>query len=112
MRFFDLGKGQASDNILFCRNGNSNELFLQVYNGSSAGGSVSTSGGALELNKWQYIAATIGADGSAVIYKNGRAIASGTVNVPNNLVRTSNFIGNSNWAGETPFTGSIDEAAI
>ena len=30
-RFVDLSKGQANDNIIFSRNGSSNELFLQVF---------------------------------------------------------------------------------
>ena len=110
-RFFDLGNGQAKDNILFLRNGTGNDLYVQVFNGATEGPAV-IAGGVLELNTWQHIAATIAPDGTAVVYWNGRAVASGTVNPLTDLPRTSNFIGKSNWAGETPFAGSMDEVAI
>ncbi len=110
--FFDLGNGQAKGNIVLGRYSSNNDFYLQVYNGPSSNSYITTSGGAMEMNKWQFIAATISPSGSAVIYKNGRAIASGTLPVPDNVSRTSNYIGKSNWTGNYNFGGAVDEAAI
>jgi hypothetical protein len=109
-RLFDLGKGQASENIFLARYDTTNDLFLQVYNGSSAGGSLRASG-ILEFNKWQHIVATVDASGNARIYKNGILWTTGNVNVPVNTPRTSNFIGRSNWP-DSYYAGGFDEAAI
>ncbi|MBI3867660.1 MAG: right-handed parallel beta-helix repeat-containing protein, partial [Verrucomicrobia bacterium] len=110
-RFFDLGNGAANNNIIFLRNNATNDLYVQSLNGSSAGPTV-TASGAIELNKWQYFAVTVTADGNAVIYKNGRAVASGKINPLTQIARTSNLIGASNWPNEKPFAGSMDEVAI
>ena len=50
----------------------------------------------LQLNVWYHFAFVLqGTTGS--IYINGSLIGSGITNVPGNLVRSSNFIGRSNW---------------
>ncbi len=109
---FDLGNGAASDNIVLEENGPNGGLRLQVYNGSSPGNSVTSSGGALALNQWQFIAVTIGRDGSAVIYKNGRPISSGTIEAPDSVLRADNYVGKSNWPTDATFAGGLDEAAV
>ena len=39
-------------------------------------------------------------------------IASGGVAVPNNIVRTSNFIGESNWTADALYAGQMDDVRI
>ena len=110
-RFFDMGNGPNSDNIVFARYSTNNDVYLQDYNGSTAGGYVYASG-VLELNKWQQFVATIAPNGAAAIYKNGRLVASGNINPLANVVRTSNYIGRSDWSTDPYYAGSVDEAAI
>jgi hypothetical protein len=115
-RFFDFGNGMASNNIFLCRNGTSNDLSFFVYNGST--GSQLTAAGAIELNKWQYFSVslqpTTGGYGTATIYKDGTAIASGSVYMPNNTNRSYNYVGKSNWTtgADTLFTGQMRDLTI
>ena len=106
-RFFDFGAGQAADNIILRRYQTSNDLCFQVFKGDGSGWF--TAANAIELNKWQYFAVTINASGAVTLYKNGSVIAtsSGAGYIPNNVTRTSNYIGYSNWSGETPFQGKM-----
>ena len=110
-RLFDLGNGANSDNIILARRSTSNDLILQVWNNATAGAIV-TASGVIELNKWQHFVATIDSAGSAKIYKNGALVGSGTVTVPRNIARTSNYIARSNFAADGYFGGGVDEAAI
>ncbi|HEV8608216.1 MAG TPA: right-handed parallel beta-helix repeat-containing protein, partial [Tepidisphaeraceae bacterium] len=110
-RLFDLGNGQATNNIIVARNNSSNDLLVQVYNGSTVGPSV-TASGVLLPNRWQHIAVTITAAGAVSIYWNGRLESTGNVNPIPNTTRNSNYIGRSNWATDPYYRGSIDEAAI
>jgi RHS repeat-associated protein len=110
-RIVDLGGGQASNNIVLTRDGTTNTLSLLVYSGATLAGRLDATN-ALELNKWQHFAATISAAGTATIYKNGSAINTGSVPVPPNVSRTSNFIGKSNWSTDAAYNGLLDEVAI
>lgn len=110
-RIVDLGNGPASDNILFARNGTSNDLTFEIYNGGSPGGAV-TAANALVLNTWQHVAATVTSSGAVTIYRNGSSVATGTTAVPRVVQRTNNYIGRSNWAGDAYFAGGLDEVAL
>src|SRR5205814_4271790 len=110
-RLFDLGTGQANNNIIVARNNASNDLFIQVYNGTTAGPSV-TVGGVLFPNRWQHIAVSITAAGAVSVYWNGRLVTTGNVNPIPNATRNNNYIARSNWAVDPFYKGSIDEAAI
>src|SRR5258706_1167949 len=101
--FFDLGNGQANNNIWFGR-WYSNNLILQVYHGASPTNIYAT--GTIEQNKWQHFAVTIDAAGNAAIFKNGVQLSTGNVGVPTNITRTSNFIGKDNWAANPYFGGN------
>lgn len=110
-RIVDLGNGAASDNILFARNGTSNDLTFEVYNGGSSGGTT-TAANALVLNTWQHVAATVSSSGAVTIYRNGSSVATGTTAVPRVVQRTNNYIGRSNWASDAYFGGGLDEVAL
>ena len=110
-RFFDLGNGPASDNIVFCRSGTTNNLLFQVITGSTPGATV-TANNVLVLNQWQQVGVTMTATGAVTIYWNGAAVATGTTSVPNNITRNDNYLGRSNYTSDAYYAGSIDEAAF
>ncbi|MBN2843575.1 MAG: hypothetical protein JXM68_10815, partial [Sedimentisphaerales bacterium] len=109
-RFIDLGNGAANNNIVFARNGTSNALSFEVFNGGSSGGQISISN-AITLNQWQMFTVTLNAAGYAQIYRNGVRIGKGTTIVPPVVNRTSNYIGRSNWS-DAYYRGSMDEFGI
>src|SRR5207248_9855602 len=63
--FFDLGNGQANNNIWFGR-WFSNHVILQVYHGNVASSIYAT--GTIEQNTWQHFAVTIDHAGHRAIY--------------------------------------------
>lgn len=109
-RLFDLGRGQSADNIILYRNGTSNDLTFAVFLGGT--GYFLTAPGALTGGVWQHLAATLTPSGAATVYRNGTAVASGTLPVPSVVARTSNFIGRSNWSGDGYIHGQLDEMAV
>ncbi|TAE00502.1 MAG: hypothetical protein EAZ97_05700 [Bacteroidetes bacterium] len=111
-RFFDIGNGQQVDNIILHRNGTTNDLYLQVFNGAVAQ-VVYLVSNAITNNTWQHITLTIDNTKTAKIYKNGVQV--GTVilsNMPVVVNRTKNYLGRSNWAGDAYYQGQMDEASI
>jgi hypothetical protein len=110
-RFFELGNGESADNIMLFRDSTSNNLRFDNYN---PGATVSTvrSGAAISLNQWQLFGVTV-AGGAVKIYKNGAVIASSTLsNTMSGNLRTSNFLGKSNWAWDAYFQGKLDQPEI
>ena len=110
-RFFDWGNGADSDNIFFYRLGTANTLAFNTYLGAVSS-TVVQAPAALEQDVWQFLAVTMDSSGNVVLYKNGRPIQSGTVAVPNVVVRTSNYIGESNWAADALYEGMMDEIKV
>jgi parallel beta-helix repeat protein len=108
-RIFDFGNGQASDNIILSRDDTGDNLWFEVYSGSTTGG-FSIPGG-LTPNVWQHVAVTLTPTGFASVYKNGKLLKTGQVNAPRVTPRTRNYLGKSNWATDAYFSGGIDEVA-
>ncbi|HOK67845.1 MAG TPA: immunoglobulin domain-containing protein [Anaerohalosphaeraceae bacterium] len=111
-RFLDFGNGAPSDNIMFTRVGTGTTLQYQVMHMFVSGGAVEAPN-ALTLNEWQmFVVVHDPVTTIATIYKNGEPIASGGVALPNNVIRTSNFIGRSNWTADALYAGQIDDVRI
>ncbi|HOK65173.1 MAG TPA: family 16 glycosylhydrolase [Anaerohalosphaeraceae bacterium] len=110
-RFIDLGNGEAANNIIFARSGTSNNLLFKVYGKDTSDGTV-TASNAIELNRWQFFAATVNTSGAVKIYKNGQVIQTGTTTWPWGLRRTKNYIGRSNWSADAYYQGMMDEIRI
>jgi hypothetical protein len=109
-RFFDFGLGQQNENILFARAGVTDTLSFYTHRGA-----VQTNvnvAGQITDNVWKHYAATtspISGTNNAVatLYVNGAAVGTGTVGNFVNVVRTSNFVGRSNWAADAYYEGDI-----
>lgn len=120
-RVFDFGNGNQSSNILMGRLGNSNDLFLETY-GSSLNNSAGSQGyckvtGGITANTVATYTMVIAANGaSCQVYKDNIAQTvtfSGTdISPVDNVTRSTNYIGRSNWTGDSYFEGKIYSIAI
>ncbi len=110
-RFFDFGNGSQSDNILLGARNGSDDLFFEVYNGSSSGGQVVASD-VINLNDWQMFTATCDSDGNVKIYVNGQPVQTGTTSCPRAIERVNNYLGRSNWDADEYYQGYLDEIYI
>jgi len=99
-RIIDFGNGSSNANILFARNSNTNNLTFELYTSGGVTRGKVTATGAITNGETAHFAATL--DGSTcVIYKNGVAITSTSYPyLPDNVTRTNNYIGKSNWADD------------
>lgn len=110
-RFIDFGKGEGDNNILFGRSSTSNNLFFEIWNGTTRLAYV-TANDAIQLNEWQHFAATVDVCGYSVLYKNGSPIQTGTTSPPWNVTRDWNFIARSNWTTHDYYQGRLDDIRI
>ena len=112
-RLMDLGNGQANDNIILVpSNGTSGQPTLTIYVGGSHVFSL-LAPNAIPLNTWTHLAGVINSDRSCRLYVNGILVASGiTPSLPSNVVRTSNYIGKSDWPNDGPFDSSVADVRI
>jgi len=110
-RLIDFGNGSGANNLLLARYSTTNDLVFESYNGSSGGGSVRATN-AIELNKWQFFAATLDASGNVKIYKNGVVVASGKSAALTKVNRTRCYIGRSNWSSDAYYQGAMDDIRI
>jgi uncharacterized membrane protein len=110
-RLFDFGNGQGLDHVvgsLTVAGTGTPALFV----GPGIVGPVITSSTVLPLNTWAHLAFTRDAAGVGHIYINGVETASGPINAPTNVVRTQNFFGKSNWAGDAFANARFSELRV
>ena len=112
-RIFDFGNGAANNNIWAGNVGNSTQMALEVW---TPGGvyRLTTATGAIvagETATWNF---TISDTGVYQIFKNGALLAAGTnaATIPADIDRNSNFIGQSNWGGDTPLIGTVSRIDV
>jgi len=115
-RLFDFGNGAPSDNVL---SSVFSSIYYHLYQ-SETGSNGVTSQEIINLNQWYYMAFVLSGT-TGYIYVNGSQVASGASLVPNNIVRTSNYIGKSNWGNPNAdaiydeikiYKGALSAAAI
>lgn len=110
-RFFDLGVGPGTQNILLARNGTSTTLTYEVYGAGVSKGQVNIGDGLFNGSK-HIISVVQLPTGKATVYQNGVEQGSGSIGLPANVARTSNLIGASNWAEGGYFQGEIAEILL
>jgi hypothetical protein len=110
-RFADFGCGASSDNVFMSRYGTTSDLFLRVWVGNQAQGSV-TAAGAIENNVWHHYVGTCDNAGNGSVYRDGVLMASGSLGTPANVLRTSNYIGRSNFSGNAYYQGRMDDVRL
>ncbi|MGK7919557.1 MAG: LamG domain-containing protein, partial [Trichodesmium sp.] len=109
-RIIDFGNDPGSDNILFANQGTTANLTLHNYLGAT--NHPIQVDGTLEQKKWLYLAATIDESGNGKIYKNGQEVGSGSSSIPNNVNRTQNYVGKSNWSADQLFHGKMSNLRL
>ena len=112
-RFMDFGNGPDTNNILFARYGGLTYMAgSQWKNTAAAAWGYSTIDNTLQLgNNACY---TITGDGTNnKLYINGVLIGTqASTLLPDNIARTINYIGRSNWAGDALYQGSMSAIQI
>lgn len=68
--------------------------------------------GAITNGTWMHFAATVDGSGAMALYVNGVLADSEAGVVPEVGIRTNNFVGRSNWAGDALFDGAIDNLVV
>lgn len=96
-RIMDFGNGSANENIVIYRYSTTNQLSFVIYQGTTSALSIQSNS---IIDNNIYSVYTVRLSGSVCeFYKNGILdVTSSTTVRPNNVTRTSNFIGRSNWA--------------
>ncbi|MBN8604209.1 MAG: cadherin domain-containing protein, partial [Planctomycetes bacterium] len=113
-RIFDFGTGAANNNLLLGRQGATNNLYLESWNGGTTNGSISISNTlAGQTGQWMHLAVTVDSSRLVTIYVNGAAAGSTTLTSAINYSNwTNNRIGSSNWAVDRQFRGAMDDIGI
>lgn len=131
-RIFDFGRGEGVDNIwvgVFGESFSPNSLAIELWDGTAGKGRCISPSGFLVANTFAKYVITM--DGSKCrMYKNGTEVQTqvgdggssysystatygSTYNfLPNNVTRTKNYIGKSNWASDPAFNGAIKYVRI
>ncbi len=104
-RIFDFGNGTNSSNVYLGYESNSGKMQLMSYRGSS--GKAITTSNVFPTNTWVHVAITIDNQGNASIYWNGVLQTSGNIGITEQITRTKNFVGRSNWAQDAYFQGQL-----
>ena len=65
----------------------------------------------INLNQWYFISFVLSGT-TGYIYVNGSQVRTGTLNVPNNIIRTANYIGKSNNPSDSNADAVFDEFKI
>jgi len=109
-RLFDFGNGAGQDNVLIAiTNGSSGYPVLDVKGGNNGGNLQSSA--QIPLNQWVQLAATQSGT-TQTLYINGQQVAQQSGGPENNVARTLNYIGRSNWGADAYLDGKISQLKI
>ena len=107
-RIIDFGNGKNNENIIFSMNAAGSYLLGEIYSGSSVRSLDSNF--RINLSQWYFVTFVLNGR-RGYIYLNGNQIESNQLSVPNNITRTSNYIGKSN-SGDTNADAIYDDIKI
>jgi len=111
-RIFDFGNGLSLQNIVLAHL--SDYIAFGNFHDNTVNNLIGQPEGTVTINQWQFFCARINnADVKATIYINGLPISSLVTGAVPNVVRTSNFLGHSNWPMyDADFKGTLDEIRV
>lgn len=108
-RIFDLGDGEATDNMLLYHRGATGDVILEMRDGKKIKGGLVVAG-ATELQRWTQITAVVAADGTSSIFVNGVLAKRQKIRARDG-VRGRCYVARSNWGGPT-FCGAMAELRV
>jgi hypothetical protein len=109
-RVIDFANGPNMDNIIFGWMANSGHLYFETYRNGQTIALVTPT--VFPQNQWVHVTAVNDGNGNGYIYINGVLVVTGPQNVPATVVRTQQYVGRSNYAGDAFFSGSIEDLHI
>lgn len=110
-RIFDFGNGAANDNIIMFINDGS--LGLSVYDGPNTAFQPYGTVANIDDNNWYFIVWTLSTSNAWNVYVNGTLeITYEDAPYPNQVSRSLQYLGKSNWTYDPYFTGSIANFSI
>jgi hypothetical protein len=108
-QIFDFGNGQTSDNVLLGMFGTTSKIHGFTFIGLSS--KLIKTSPIVNLNQWYFISFVL-KDTTGYIYVNGSQAITGTLYVPNNITRISNYIGIKNNLTSAKSNAIYDELKI
>ena len=110
-RLIDFADGPNTNNVFLALSaGTTGVPIMGVYTNNNGTPQV-TANTTLPLNQWVHLACTL-SNTTGTIYVNGTNAGSGILNLPPNVIRTNNYIGRSNYAGDSNANALFDEIRI
>lgn len=112
---FGNGNNGANNSFYFTRNASTTQIRFENDNTNPTSATRVTAGNDTFVNNtWQMLTVTLStaATNNAVIYRNGVAVATGTVTLPNVVTRMNCYLGRSEWNGDFLFQGLMDDVRI
>ncbi len=88
--------GSPDDNVILKLGASSPYLMAQVYSTQTESVIENSFSHRLQINQWYHIAFVLSGT-NGFIYVDGIQVVAGTLFLPRNVQRTSNYIGKSNW---------------
>jgi hypothetical protein len=108
-RIFNFGNGLGSDNMYLSMIGTASRLEGCIYKGSLY--KLIRTLSIINLNQWYFISFVLSGT-TGYIYVNGNQVINGTLQVPNNIIRATNYIGKSYSALDKNTDAIYDEFKI
>lgn len=111
-RLMDFGNGPGNNNVLIgLTNGTTGRPAAEIYINAATGGQITSPSTQLPLNQWALVTWSWSA-GTGRLYINGTQQVQGAQTSPVNVLRTLNYIGRSNWAGDAYANATFDDFRI
>lgn len=110
-RLFDFGNGQANQNVLLgITSGTTGRPAAEIYAANVSAGQI-VSAQVMPNNQWQMLTYTW-SNGGGQLFINGVMVAQGPQSTPQNVVRSINYIGRSNWNNDGYANAGFDDFRI
>ena len=110
-RIIDFGNNSASDNILLARNNATNDISIEIFNGTSSYGYCTFPSG-ITNNTWAHYAVVFNGSTCTYFKNNSKQTPNNYTGLPSNVGRTKNYIARSNWSSDSLFSGGIADFAM
>ena len=109
-RVFDFGNGPDSDNVWLGQFGDTDDMRFEILIGQTK--YAITAENAIVEGESATWKTTVDETGYMRLYKNGDLVAEGEGAVPADIDRANEFLGKSNWPGDTPLIGEVTSFAL